>query len=81
MAEDQLGDDDCLYEHDIAPCRKAKSVRERFVYNKVPEVEWPTQSPDLNPIEHLWDELERRLRYRPQRPTSLNALPASLQEE
>ena len=35
------------------------------------ELDWPTQSLDLNPNEHLWDELERRLRTRHNRPTSV----------
>jgi hypothetical protein len=31
---EQFDDDDCLYRHDIAPCHKARSVREWFVDRK-----------------------------------------------
>lgn len=33
--------------------------------------EWPAQKPNLNPIQHLWDELERRLRARAYCPKSV----------
>jgi hypothetical protein len=81
MVEVQVSDDDCLYQHDNAPCHKSKSVREWFVVNKVPEMDWPAQSSDLNSIEHLWDELECRLLSRPRCPTSLTALATALLEE
>jgi hypothetical protein len=51
------------------------------VDNKVPEMDWPARSPDLNPTEHLWDELECRLQSGPQHPTSLTTLATALQEE
>jgi hypothetical protein len=66
--------DNCLYQHDSAPCHKSRSVREWFLDNNIPEMDWPVQSPDLNAIEHLWDELECRLRSRPQHPSSPTAL-------
>jgi hypothetical protein len=64
MVEDQFGDDNCLYQHGSAPCHKSRSVREWFVDNKVSEMDCLAQSPDLNPTEHLWDELERQLHSR-----------------
>ena len=63
---------------------KARSKQKCFVGIGVEELDWPAQSPDLNPIEHLWDELEWQLRVRPNRPTSVpdltNALVAEWKE-
>jgi hypothetical protein len=47
----------------------------------VEELDWPAQSPDVNPIEHLWDELECRLRARLNRPKSVPDLTNALVHE
>ena len=38
-------------------------------------------SPDLNPIEHVWDSLDRRLRCRPNPPANVNELRQALIQE
>ena len=44
-------------------------------------MEWPANSPDLNPIEHLWDELGRAVRRRVTDQTTLADLRELLVEE
>ncbi|GFV58825.1 transposable element Tcb2 transposase [Trichonephila clavipes] len=44
-------------------------------------MEWPTCSPDMNPIEHVWDSLGRRVAGRQPPPQTLQELERALLEE
>ena len=67
----QFWEDPFLFQRDNAPVHKARSTQKRFVEIIVEELDWPAQSPELNPIKHLWDELLRQMRARLNRPTSV----------
>ena len=49
--------------------------------NHIRTLPWPELSPDLNPIEHLWDELGRRIRRRVNPPESIDQLHRALTDE
>ena len=45
---------------DNAPCHTAKSVKTFLSEEDVTVMEWPAQSPDMNPIENVWKLLNER---------------------
>jgi transposase len=69
-----------IFQHDNDPKHTSKVAQEWLKINKIAVLEWPAQSPDLNPIEHLWSEVSKRIRKLEKKPSCVKDLWNSVQE-
>ena len=69
---------DFVFQQDNDPKHTARVTKDFFEEVTLEVLPWPSYSPDINPIEHLWDELDRKI---PQsRRKRLKDFEAALQE-
>ncbi len=67
------------FQQDNDPKHTAEITKEWLHNNTVTVLEWPSQSPDLNPIEHLWRDLKMAVHQR--LPSNLTELERICKEE
>nr|KAF6360109.1 hypothetical protein mMyoMyo1_011067 [Myotis myotis] len=68
---------DGFFQQDNGPCHGARIVQEWFQEH---EGDFTTKSPDLNPIEHLWDEVKRAIRQLVPQPSNLTELDSAIHQ-
>ena len=77
----QTGNGVTILQQDNARPRTARASTQFLTANNVNVMEWSSMSPDLSPIELIWDKLDRRVRARPNQHTSLLQLQTTLLQD
>ena len=54
-------DGDSIFQQDHAPCHISRKMRTFFEESELEILDWPGNSPDINPIENLWAIIKQRL--------------------
>ncbi|GFV49083.1 DDE_3 domain-containing protein [Trichonephila clavipes] len=70
-----------LFMDDNVRPHRANIVDECLQSEDITRMHWPAYSPDLNPIEHVWDMLDRRIAARQPPPNCLPELWRALLDE
>jgi hypothetical protein len=70
-----------IFMEDSAPIHTAQYSKTWRANHGINSMKWPSQSPDLNPIENLWQQLKIAVEKRTVRPKNKEELVQALQEE
>ncbi|GFU54220.1 transposable element Tcb2 transposase [Trichonephila clavipes] len=70
-----------LFMDNNAPCHRTVAAEQLLESEDIERMDWPARSPDLNPIEHVWDFLGRRFAARTLPPVTIRELRLALQDE
>jgi hypothetical protein len=77
----EMVDGEQYFQQDNDPKHMSGLATQWFEDNNIQVLGWPSQSPDMNPIEHLWDHLKHQLKQYPTPPKGVHELWDRLAEE
>ncbi len=63
-----------MLQHDNARPHVTRVCTQFLEAENIPVLAWPAYSPDMSPIEHVWDALDRRIRQRVPVPANIQQL-------
>ncbi len=76
-----IHDHHLMLQHDNARPHVERICTQFLEAENIPVLAWPAYSPDMSPIEHVWDALDRRIQQRVPVPANIQQLRTAIEEE